>query len=112
VGAEAVEGAVLEVEGNDTDTLAVLHQEVDREELDEEVGVVAERLAVEGVEKSVAGTVGSGGAAVGLATLAELERLTTEGTLVDLALLGTREGDTVVLELRRQRYSGVARSPQ
>ena len=44
-------------------------------------------------------TIGSGGTAVGLATLSELQRLTTEGTLVNLALLGTREWQTEVLEL-------------
>ena len=87
VRAETVEGAVLHVERNDTDTLAVLHDEVEGEVLDEEVGVVAEGLAVERVEEGVAGTVGRGGTTVSLATLAEFEGLTTERTLVDLALL-------------------------
>ena len=47
----------------------------------------------------MARAVGGSGAAVGLTALAEVERLTTERALVDLALLGTREGDTEVLEL-------------
>jgi hypothetical protein len=94
-----VDGAVLHVEGGDTDALAVLHDEVEGKVLDEEVGVVAERLAVEGVEDSVAGTVGSGGASVRLTAFTVLKGLTTEGTLVDLALFGPGEGDTVVLEL-------------
>ena len=84
---EAVERTVLHVERHDTDTLAVLHDEIKSEVLDEEVGVVAERLAVECVEKRVTGTVRGGSAAVRLAALAELERLATECTLVDLALL-------------------------
>jgi hypothetical protein len=62
---------------------------------------VAERLAVECVKHSVARSVGSGGASVRLSTLAVVERLTAKGTLVDLALLGSREGETVVLELAR-----------
>ena len=85
--AEAVKGTVLHVERDNTDALAILHNQVQGKVLDEEVGVVTEGLAVEGVEEGVAGTVGRGGAAVGLATLAELERLTTKRTLVDLALL-------------------------
>lgn len=82
VGEETVEGAVLLVVGEDTTALTILHDQVDGEVLDEVVGVVAERLAVEGVEKSVAGTVGSSAAAVSLAALAELLGLTTESTLV------------------------------
>ena len=72
VRAEAVEGAVLEVEGDHTHTLAVLHDEIERKILDEEVGVVAEGLAVEGMEEGVTGTVGGGGATVRLTTLAVL----------------------------------------
>ena len=87
VRAEAVKGAVLEVEGDHTHTLAVLHDEIEREVLDKEVGVVAEGLAVEGMEEGVTGTVGGGGATVRLTTLAVLQRLATEGALVDLALL-------------------------
>jgi hypothetical protein len=101
VGPEAVQRSVLHVEGEDADALAVLHEQVERKVLDEEVGVVAERLAVECVKHSVARSVGGGGASVRLSTLAVVERLTTKGTLVDLALLGSREGETVVLELAR-----------
>lgn len=54
---------------------------------------------VKSVQKGVAGSVRSGGASVGLATLAELERLTTEGTLIDLAFICSREGQTEVFEL-------------
>ena len=82
-----MQGAVLEVEGDHTHALAVLHDEIEREVLDEEVGVVAEGLAVEGMEEGVTGTVGGGGATVRLTTLAVLQRLATEGALVDLALL-------------------------
>ena len=42
VGAEAVEGAVLHADRNDTDTLAILHDEVERKIFNEEVGVVAQ----------------------------------------------------------------------
>ena len=99
LGKEAVQGAVLHVEGDNTNALAVLHDQVEREVLDEEVGIVAQGLAVERVQQCVAREVGRGGAAVGLAALAEVERLTAERALVDLALLRTREGNTEVLKL-------------
>jgi hypothetical protein len=47
----------------------------------------------------VSGTIGGGGASVGLSSLSKLERLSSERALVDLALRGTREGETVVFEL-------------
>ena len=99
VRAEPMKGAVFRAERDDTDTLAVLHDQVQGEVLDEEVGVVTEGLAVEGVEKGMTGTVSGSSATVCLATLAKLQGLTTEGALVDLAFLGTRERNTVVLKL-------------
>ncbi len=121
VGEEAVERAVLLVVGQDTAALAILHDQVDGEVLDEVVGVVPKGLAVESVEERVAGTIGGGAAAVGLATLAEVLGLATEGTLVagksvsppmpllvftqpgpdtnlHLSILGSGEGAAVVLE--------------
>lgn len=63
---------------------------------------MAERLAVESVQHGMTSAVGGGSAAVSLSTLAELERLSTESALVDLALLGTREGKAVVLKLENR----------
>lgn len=68
---------------------------------------MAERLAIERVEERVTGPVGGSSAAVGLAALAELERLATERALVDLAVLGAREGQAEVLELD-DRFGGFA----
>jgi len=89
MGAEAVEGTILHVQGENTTALTVLHDQIQGKVLDEEVGVVAKRLAVEGVEDGVTGTISDGSAAVSLTTFTELQTLTTEGTLVDLALLGS-----------------------
>jgi hypothetical protein len=99
VGLEAVQGTILLVVGNDTTALTVLHQQVESEVFDEVVGVVAERLSVKGVQKSVTSTVSGSGATVGLATFTELLRLTAEGTLVNTSILGTGEGATVTLKL-------------
>ena len=65
----------------------------------EEVGVMLHGGAVEGVEHGVACAVGSAGAAVGLASLAVVEALAAEGTLVDLAVVRAGEGEAVVLQL-------------
>ena len=103
VRAEAVECAVLHVEGDHANTLAILHDEVEREVLDEEVGVVSEGLTIEGMKNGVPGSVGCGCTTVCLSTLPELQRLTTECALVDLALLRPRERNTVVLELKHSQ---------
>lgn len=101
VGTETVKSAVFHVESNNTDTLAILHNQVESEVLNEEVGVVPKRLAVKRVQESMTSTVSGGSASVCLTTLSKFERLTTECTLVDLALLGSRERNTEVLELSR-----------
>lgn len=47
----------------------------------------------------MAGSVGGSGAAVGLTTFPEFERLTTEGSLVNLSVLCPGEGYTEVFKL-------------
>lgn len=101
VRSESMERSVFHVERDHTDTLAILHEQVERKVFDEEVGVVSEGLTVKGVQDGVTCSIGSGGTSVGLSTLAILEGLTTERSLVDLSFLGSGEGNTVVLELTR-----------
>jgi hypothetical protein len=81
-----MQSPIFHIERNDTDTFTVLHQEVERKVLDEEVGVVAQRLTVEGMKDGVACSVGGGGTSVCLSTFTVFEGLTTKGSLVDLAL--------------------------
>lgn len=83
-GQETVKSAVLLVISENAAALAILHDQVNGEVLDEVVGVVPEGLAVESVKKGVAGTISGSAAAVGLATLSVLLGLTTEGTLVTI----------------------------
>lgn len=61
---------------------------------------MSERLTIQGVENGMTSSVGGGSTSVGLTTLTVFERLTTESSLVDLALLGPGEGHTVVFKLR------------
>ncbi len=100
VGDKPVQRAVLHAEGDNTPARSVarVHDEVEREVLDKEAGIVLERLAVQGVQNGVAGAVRGGSAAMGLAAFAEVEALAAEGALVDAAVLGAREGDAITLE--------------
>lgn len=75
-------GTILLVVSNNTLALAVLHDQVSGEVLDEVVSVVAKRLSVKSVKKSVSSSVSGGAASVGLTTLAVLLGLSTEGSLV------------------------------
>mmetsp|Transcript_20512 Transcript_20512/g.52063 ORF Transcript_20512/g.52063 Transcript_20512/m.52063 type:complete len:434 (+) Transcript_20512:262-1563(+) len=86
---EAVQRAVLHVERHHAHALArVVHDEVERKVLHEELSVVFAGLPVERVQHRVASAVGRARAAVGLAALSVVERLAAEGALVDLALVG------------------------
>ena len=96
---EPVQCTVFHVEGDNTDTLAILHNQVKSEKLDEEVGVVTERLSVESVEKGMTCAVGGGGTAICLSTLSILERLATKRTLIDFPLLRSGERNTIVFKL-------------
>ena len=99
VGAEAVQRAVVEAERDDAAAGAVLHDQVEGEIFDEELGRVAERLAVERVQHGVAGAVGGGAGALRRWPSPKLRGHAAERALVDLAVLGARERHAVVLEL-------------
>ena len=101
VRAEAVQRAILLTHGKDaTADPVVIHDEVQREILHEEHGVVTQGLTVQGVEHRVPSAVSDRCAAVGLPALAKVQGLAAEGTLIDFALLGARKGHAVCLELQ------------
>ena len=81
--------------------------QVEREILDEELGIVAQRLAIERVEDGVAGAVGGGAGALHRRAIAEFGHVAAERPLVDLALFGARERHAVMLELvdGRRRFA-------
>ena len=79
---EPVDCTVLLVVGNDTLADAILHDQIGSEELDEVLGIMAQGLSVQSVEKGVSRSVSGSAASVGLPTLAVLLGLTTESTLV------------------------------
>ena len=105
--AEAVDRAVVEAQGDDAAAHAVLHDQVDREIFDEEVGVVLQALLVERVQHRVAGAVGGGAGALRRRALAHVLRHSAERALVDLALGGAAERQAGMLELdhRGRRFA-------
>ena len=99
MGAEPVQGAVFQGQRDDAAAGAVLHDQVDGEILDEELGRMPERLAVERVQDGMAGAVRRRAGALGLAALAEMGGHAAEGALIDLALLGAAERHAEMLQL-------------
>ena len=90
--------AVVELDRDDAAAAAlVVHDQVDGEILDEELGGVAQRLPVHGVQHGVAGAVGGRAGALRDA-LAVVRGHAAERTLIDLAVLAARERQAPVLE--------------
>ena len=97
--AEAMQRSVRHRQRDDAAAAPLLvHDEVDGEIFDEELGRMAQRLAVHGVQHGVAGAVGGGASALRL-PLAEIGGHAAEGALEDLAVLGAREGHAPMFEL-------------
>ena len=92
--------AVVHVERDHAAAAAgLVHDHVEREILDVELGVMLERLAVHRVQHGVAGTVGGGAGAL-RGTLAVMRGHAAERALVDLAVfLAARERHAPMFEL-------------
>ncbi len=98
VRAETVHRAVVELERDDAAAAArVVHDQVDGEIFDEELGGVTQRLAVHGVQHGVAGAVGGRAGALRDA-LAVVRRHAAERALVDLAILAARKRQAPMLQ--------------
>src|SRR5579864_7669810 len=98
MGTEAVDGTVVELERDDAAATALVHDEIEDEKLDEELGRMLERGAVERVQHGMAGAVGRRAGAL-RGALAEMRGHAAERALVDLAVLGARERHAPMLEL-------------
>ena len=90
--------AVGHVDRDDAAALAVLHDQVDGEVLDEELRFVAQRLLIQRVQHRVTGAIRGRAGALRRA-LAVVRGHAAERTLIDAAILGARERHAVVLEL-------------
>ena len=101
---ETVQGAVVQLPGGHTPADALVHDQVEGEILDEELGVVGQGLAVHGVQHGVTRAVRRGAGALD-GGLAEVTGHAAEGALIDLAIRGAREGYAPVLEFVDRRGS-------
>ena len=100
VGAETVQGTVIHVERHQAAAGAIaVHDQVDGEILDEELGRIAQGLAIERVQDGVAGAVGGGAGALGSGALAISGGHAAKGALIDLAFLGARKRHAEMVEL-------------
>ena len=98
LGAKPVQCTVVKIERDHAAAGAlVVHDQVDRKELDIEFRGVPQRLAVHGVQHGVPGAVGSGAGALRLA-FAVVHRHAAERPLIDPAVLGAREWHAPMLE--------------
>src|SRR5262249_34664176 len=86
LGAKAVNGPILELEANNAAAAAVLHDEIDGEELDEKFRIETQRLTVERVQHRMACAVGRSACALCRRALAELRRHAPERALVNPAI--------------------------
>ena len=104
LGLEPVQGAVVQLPGGDAPADAVVHDQVEGEVLDEELGLLRQCLAIHGVQHGVAGAIRGRAGALDR-RLAEVAGHAAEGALIDLAFGRAAERHAPVLQLvdRRRR---------
>ena len=99
LAAKAVDRAVVHAHRDHAAAGTVLHDQVDREVFDEEVGSVLQALLVERVQHRVAGAVGRGARALDRRAFAHVLHVPAERALVDRAFGVAAEGNARMLEL-------------
>lgn len=92
VSSEAMQQSSFHFPSQDTSTAPPVEEQIEGEVLDEVVHVVAQTLAIERVQDRVTCPVRNGAGPVSLTTFAEAQGLTSESSLVDLALARSAEG--------------------
>lgn len=100
ISSHSVDGTIGHVVSHDTSALSVLHNKVKCKVLNEEDAVVTECPTEEGVKHRVSSPVSDGAAAIGLATLTPVSRLTSKGSLINFAILSPAERHAIRLELK------------
>jgi hypothetical protein len=104
MGAKAMQRVVFHVPGQHAATNAVLvHQKVEREVFDEELGVVTQALLVERMQDGVASAVGRGTGTL-RHLLAVTDGLPTKGALIDQSVPGARERHAIMFELEHRGH--------
>mmetsp|Transcript_9089 Transcript_9089/g.28174 ORF Transcript_9089/g.28174 Transcript_9089/m.28174 type:complete len:346 (+) Transcript_9089:897-1934(+) len=98
LGTETVNFTRFHCECDHTTALTVFHDQIQHKVLNKEFTVVFKCRSIERVQKSVTCAISSSTAAGRHGTLAKVQTLTTERTLVDFAVLCTGERNTIVLK--------------
>jgi hypothetical protein len=96
---ETVQPSGRKIDRDDAAADPVDHDQIDREILDIELGVLLQRLLIERMQHRMPGAIGRGAGALRGRPLAEMRRHAAERPLIDAPGLGTRKRHTVVLEL-------------
>src|SRR6185295_487745 len=103
MGTEQMEFSVFHIPGQHATAYAVvIHQEIECEILDKKGGVMLQALLVNRMQDRMPGTVGRGTGAL-RHVLAVIDGLPAKGTLINLALAGSRERHAIVLQLEHRR---------
>ena len=97
--------AISHVVSHNSTAFISLHNQIHSEILYEEDAVVTKRTSKECVQHRVSGSVSDSAAAVSLSSFAELGRLTTEGSLINLAISSSTEWHAVRLKLANSNWS-------
>jgi len=105
--AEQVHCAVFQVPGHHPAACPILHDEIEREIFDKELGAVPEALLIERVQQRVAGAVG-GRTGAFRQSLPPLHGVAAERPLIDMPVLGARERHAEMLELDDRRHRVLA----
>jgi hypothetical protein len=104
LGVNAMNGPVFHIQGHDADASTFLvHDQVKGEVLDKVSGIKGERASVERMQHGVSRTIRRRRTAIGLSAFAEMERLSTKGALIDLAIVRSRKGQTKGFQLQNRR---------
>jgi hypothetical protein len=98
-----VQGPIFHVPGEQAAAGAVLHQQIERQIFDEELGVVLQALLIQRMQDGVTRPVCRGAGAL-CHRLPVLDGLTAERALIDPAVGRAREGNAVMLQLEHCRH--------
>ena len=74
-----------------TNTNSISHDQIEREVLDKVCGIKGKRASIERMKHRMPSSICGTGTSISLTSLAELERLASKSTLIDLSLFSSRE---------------------
>ena len=114
LGADAVDHAIIHIDGDHAAAFAVFHDQVDDEIFDHEFGIVADALAIQRMQHGMAGAVGGGAGAQRGRAFAIFGGHAAKGALINLAFFGAGKRYAEMLQFKHgggrfaaQKFDGV-----